>query len=68
MTYMQPLEEQKFFSKLDLAHAYQQLELDDASKLLTTITTHKGLFKYNRLPFGVNSAPAIFQPNYGVNC
>ena len=28
---------------------------------LTTISTHKGLFCYNRLPFGVSSAPAIFQ-------
>ena len=25
------------------------------------INTHKGLFQYNRLPFGVSSAPAIFQ-------
>lgn len=34
------------FSKLDLAHAYQQFELDEASKNLTTISTHKGLFRY----------------------
>ena len=51
----------KTFSKLDLAHAYQQLELDEESKKLVVINTHKGLFRYNRLPFGVSAAPAIFQ-------
>ena len=51
----------KIFSKLDLAHAYQQIELDEDSKKLTTINTHKGLFRYNRLPFGISSAPSIFQ-------
>ena len=25
------------------------------------INTHKGLFRYNRLPYGVSSAPGIFQ-------
>ena len=49
------------FSKLDLAHAYLQLCLDDKSKTLVTINTHRGLFQYNRLPFGVSAAPAIFQ-------
>ena len=51
----------KVFSKLDLAHAYLQLQLDEDSRKLATISTHKGLFCYNRLPFGVSSAPAIFQ-------
>ena len=51
----------KIFPKLDLAHAYQQLELTEDAKRLTTINTHKGLFQYNRLPFGISSAPAIFQ-------
>ena len=51
----------KQFSKLDLSHAYSQLPLDEASKEFITINTHKGLFRYNRLPFGVSSAPAIFQ-------
>ncbi len=51
----------KQFSKLDLSNAYLQLPLDEESSQLVCINTHKGLFKFNRLPFGVSSAPAIFQ-------
>ena len=51
----------KVFSKLDLQHAYLQLPLGSNSKPYTTINTHRGLFQYNRLPFGVSSAPGIFQ-------
>ena len=46
------------FSKLDLVHAYLQIPLDEESKKLVTVNTHKGLFQYTRLPFGV---PSIFQ-------
>ena len=35
--------------------------VDDDSKEFLTINTHKGLFRYNRLPYGVSSAPGIFQ-------
>jgi hypothetical protein len=51
----------KCFSKLDMSQAYLQLPLDDESAELVTVNTHKGLFRYNRLPFGVASAPSIFQ-------
>ena len=51
----------KLFTKLDLAHAYQQVPMATESKKYTTVNTTKGLFQYNRLPFGVASAPAIFQ-------
>ena len=49
------------FTKLDLRHAYLQVELEEDSKPFTTISTHRGIFQYNRLPFGVSSSPGIFQ-------
>ncbi|KAI4895675.1 hypothetical protein NFI96_020671 [Prochilodus magdalenae] len=49
------------FSKLDMSHAYQQIVLDEGSRKYVTINTHKGLYTYSRLPFGVASSPAIFQ-------
>ena len=48
-------------TKLDLSKAYHQLELTPESKNFTTINTTKGLYQYNRLPFGVTSVVAIFQ-------
>ena len=51
----------KTFSKLDLSHAYLQIPLAEESRRLATISTHRGLFEYQRLPFGIASAPSIFQ-------
>jgi hypothetical protein len=51
----------KYFSKLDLSQAYNQFRLNEASQMLTCINTHKGLFNYTRLVFGLCSAPASFQ-------
>ena len=51
------------FSKLDLSHVYSQLPLDNKSKEYVTVNTHRGRFYYNRLPYGISSAPAIFQRN-----
>ena len=51
----------EIFSKLDMSQAYAQLCLEEDSKKYTVINTHRGLFKYNRLCFGVSSAPGIFQ-------
>ena len=51
----------KFFSTLDLSHAYNQVVLDDGSLKYLTINTHRELYQYTRLPFGVASAPSVFQ-------
>ncbi|XP_034561964.1 uncharacterized protein K02A2.6 [Notolabrus celidotus] len=49
------------FSKIDLSQAYLQMHVEEESRDLLTINTHKGLFRYCRLPFGITSAPALFQ-------
>ncbi|XP_064470040.1 uncharacterized protein K02A2.6-like [Ornithodoros turicata] len=49
------------FSKLDLRDAYQQIPLDEDSQNVAVINTHRGLYSYKRLPYGIASAPAIFQ-------
>ncbi|CAH8550749.1 unnamed protein product [Dicrocoelium dendriticum] len=49
------------FANLDLSDVYLQVEVAEDSRELLTINTHRGLLQYNRLPFGVKSAPSIFQ-------
>lgn len=60
-TFMTKLRGAKLFSRIDLKWAYHQLELDESSRHITTFISHKGLFQYKRLMFGINSAPEIFQ-------
>ena len=51
----------KRYTKLDLSQTYLQVPLDEESKKLLVVNTPKGLFRYTRLPYGVSSAPGIFQ-------
>ena len=43
----------RYFSKIDLSEAYLQIPADDESSKLLCISTPMGLFKYERLPFGL---------------
>ena len=48
------------FSKLDANSGFYQVKLDPESALLTTFITPFGRFCFNRLPFGITSAPEHF--------
>ncbi|CAB3983672.1 Transposon Tf2-6 poly [Paramuricea clavata] len=45
----------------NLRSGYNQIVLNEESRGITTFTTHKGLFQWKRLPFGINSASEVFQ-------
>ena len=49
------------FSKLDANSVFWQIPLAEDSRLLTTFITPYGQFCFNKLPFGISSAPEIFQ-------
>ena len=51
----------EIFSIIDLKQAFLQLPLHPSSKHLTTFTTHEGLYRFRRVPFGLASAPSVFQ-------
>ena len=49
------------FTKIDIKQAYNNIPLRASDRTLTTINTHKGLYQWTRLPYGVSSSSAIFQ-------
>jgi len=48
------------YTKIDLALAYNQVEVTADSSLVWALTTHQGQYRVNRLPYGLSSAPSIF--------
>lgn len=50
----------KFFSKLDANSGFWQLQLHPESRSLTTFITPFGRYCFNRVPFGISSAPEVY--------
>lgn len=51
----------EIFSTIDLSNAFYHIRLDEESKALTTFWSGEQYYRFARLPFGLSSAPDIFQ-------
>ncbi|XP_058840246.1 uncharacterized protein K02A2.6-like [Topomyia yanbarensis] len=59
--YIARLRRGSIWSKLDICEAFLQVELAEESRDVTTFMTNRGLFRFKRLPFGLVTAPELFQ-------
>lgn len=57
----QKLSNKSIFSVLDLKDGFYNIELDEESSDHCAFSTPYGMYKFQRLPFGLNLAPEIFQ-------
>ena len=51
----------KKFTLCDAKDGFHQILLDDASSYLTTFNTPFGRYRWARMPFGISSAPEVWQ-------
>jgi len=51
----------EFFSTLDMASGYWQIEVEKKDRHKTAFLTKHGLFEFTRMPFGLCNSPSTFQ-------
>jgi len=49
-----------YYSKFDFCNGYWQVPMVEEDKDLTTFITHRGLYRFKVMPFGLVNAPATF--------
>src|SRR6266540_5290049 len=53
--------EKKYYTSIDLASGYWQVEVEENSQDITAFVTSWGLYQFNVMPFRLTNAPATFQ-------
>jgi len=57
---LETLSDSQWFSSLDLASGFWQVELDQTTKEKTAFVTKFGIYEFEVMPFGLYNAPATF--------
>ena len=51
----------KYFSVFDLATGFHHIKMDPKDSVKTAFSTPHGHYKFDRMPFGLKTAPTTFQ-------
>ncbi len=51
----------RWFTTIDLANGYWQIEMEEKDKEKTAFICEQGLYEFNVMPFGLKNAPAHFK-------
>jgi hypothetical protein len=50
-----------WFARFDLKEAFYHILVPERFRPLTAVRTHLGIFQFRRMPFGLKTAPSVFQ-------